>query len=119
MVLGVQVEPPVHDDSLVFVKCAAVGSGKVFQLCVHAAFQAVCGGLQLGCGAVWWVEPDEEVALLVEALEPAVGSAGSGMGVPPLLVVADAFWDLLWGDLVAVGALFEPVTVEVMGPDPR
>ena len=63
---------------------------------------------------MWWVEPDEEVALLVETLESAVGSAGSGMGVPPLLVVADTFWDLFWGDLVAIGALFEPVTVEVM-----
>ena len=51
---------------------------------------------------------------MVETLESAVGSAGSGMGVPPLLVVADTFWDLFWGDLVAVGALFEPVTVEVM-----
>lgn len=39
---------------------------------------------------------------------------GSGVGVPPLLVVANVFWDLFVGDLVAVGAVLEPVAVEVM-----
>ena len=51
---------------------------------------------------------------MVEALESAVGSAGSGVGVPPLLVVANVFWDLFGGDLVAVGAVFEPVAVVVV-----
>ena len=39
---------------------------------------------------------------------------GSGVGVPPLLVVAKVFWALFVGDLVAVGAVLEPVAVEVM-----